>query len=159
MSQHEYVFSAILLIAVFILAAVAIVGVAYLIAVERDRKRRSLRFICRFSIGFACVVFAFHASGYYDNAKARAAVTQFQQEISDGDGGLYTARYAYLGNHKIWLRLFRASDMTLLAERTYYEPDAPQLLWAKDALFYGNEDAGLIRLPPSTWDGLLARLP
>lgn len=76
----------------------------------------------------AIVILLFCAGAYYNDARLRARATQFVTELSRGDGGRYTARYAYLGGEQILLRLYRTSDMQLLAERTYAYPDAVRLI-------------------------------
>ncbi|WP_230939406.1 hypothetical protein [Burkholderia diffusa] len=110
-----------------------------------------------------CVMFLVGACwSYYRAADARGAATKFHTVRSEEDGGIYTARYAYLTRDRILLRVYRTSDNTLLAERTYWYPDAARLIWTKDSLIYDTAvsgDDGLMRLPPSFIDRLLAKLP
>ncbi|WP_227747538.1 MULTISPECIES: hypothetical protein [Burkholderia] len=109
----------------------------------------------------AIVILLFCAGVYYKDARLRARATQFVTEPSRGDGGRYTARYAYLGGERILLRLYRTSDMRLLAERTYAYPDAVRLIWTKESLIFDTavDHDGEIPLPPTGFDGLKAMLP
>ncbi|UXZ85106.1 hypothetical protein [Burkholderia multivorans] len=109
----------------------------------------------------AIVILLFCAGVYYKDARLRARATQFVTEPSRGDGGRYTARYAYLGGERILLRLYRTSDMRLLAERTYAYPDAVRLIWTKESLIFDTavDHDGEIPLPPTGFDRLKAMLP
>jgi hypothetical protein len=115
------------------------------------------------TLGFALVFVALlcGAGSYYQDARVRAHATQFDTERSRSDGGRYTAQYAYLGRDRILLRLYRTSDMRLLAERTYEYPDAVRLVWTKEFLIFDTavDSDGEIKLPPTHFDRLKAMLP
>ncbi len=115
------------------------------------------------TLGFALVFVALlcWAGSYYQDARIRAHATQFDIERSRNDGGRYTAQYAYLGRNRILLRLYRTSDMRLLAERTYEYPDAVRLVWTKESLIFDTavDSDGEIKLPPTHFDRFTAMLP
>lgn len=57
-------------------------------------------------------------------------------------------------------RLYDASSGELLAERKYYSPQSPQLLWsAEDVCYDVSDDDGYVSLPPTWLDRLRAKLP
>ena len=115
------------------------------------------------TLGFALafVTLLCWAGSYYQDARIRAQATQFDTERSRNDGGRYTAQYAYLGRDRILLRLYRTSDMRLLAERTYEYPDAVRLVWTKESLIFDTAvDSDVeIKLPPTHFDRFTAMLP
>jgi hypothetical protein len=58
----------------------------------------------------------------------RHSANDWIEEVSDADGGLYTAKYAYLGSGWILLRIYKTGQPELLAERTYQYLDRAKLL-------------------------------
>jgi hypothetical protein len=134
---------------------------------KKDRRIARMKLAMkRFGVVFGVVlgvaVLAGVSLSYYEGAKARAAASAFQTVQSDEDGGIYTARYAYISRDRILLRVYRTSDMALMAERTYRYPDAAKLIWTKDSLIYdsaGEGDDGEVHLPPTIVDRLLAKMP
>jgi hypothetical protein len=154
-------------IGALILLASAVVAVSLLFAsvyVFSERAGRGVRLktaVRKLGIGLGLVFLVSAAGSYYRDAGVRAAATRFHTVRSDADRGMYTAQYAYLGADHILLRVYQTSDMSLLAERTYAYPDAARLVWTKDSLIYdtASESGGEIRLPPSLYDWLAARLP
>jgi hypothetical protein len=92
-------------------------------------------------------------------ARAGTYSDGWQTEVSKTHDGAYTARYAFIRRDKILLRLYRTDDSRVLAERTFTEHGVG-LVWADDALIYDtSEDPGMIMLPPTRLDWLLAKLP
>jgi|tagenome__1003787_1003787.scaffolds.fasta_scaffold20891150_3 hypothetical protein len=137
-------------------------AVLYIFSKKDRRIVRMKAAMTRFGVFLAVVVLTGGSWSYYEGVNVRAAATKFQSVQSDDDGGIYTARYAYLSRDRILLRVYRTSDMALLAERTYRYPDAVNLIWTKDSLIYDTSVEGrdgLVHLPPSMIDRLLARLP
>ena len=111
--------------------------------------------------GLAIVTLLFCAGSYYKDARVRLQAMRFDTQLSTNDGGRYTAQYAYLGADRILLRLYRTSDMRLLAERTYDYPDSVRLVWTKESLIFDTavDSDGEIRLPPTRFDRFKAMLP
>ncbi|RQZ42738.1 hypothetical protein DIE16_00645 [Burkholderia sp. Bp9090] len=111
--------------------------------------------------GLAIVTLLLCAGSYYKDARLRAHATRFDTELSRNDGGRYTAQYAYLGADRILLRLYRTSDMRLLAERTYESQDSVRLVWTKESLIFDTavDSDGEIRLPPARFDRFRAMFP
>jgi len=147
--------------AVLALCLALLIVAVYALARKDGRAARLKAGMKTLGIGVGIVLLLGGAGSYYQNARTRAAVVRFQTERSDVDAGRYTAQYAYLGGDRILLRLYRTSDMTLLAERTYEYPDAVRLIWTKESLIYDTavDRGGEIKLPPSFSDRLAALLP
>ncbi|HKT66432.1 MAG TPA: hypothetical protein VJR91_22920 [Burkholderia sp.] len=151
------------------LAAIAVLGIAVYVLIvilcsvahQEGRTARIKSGMKALGFSLMIVAFLYRAGSYYQDARARAQATQFDTEISRNDGGRYTAQYAYLGGDRVLLRLYRTSDMRLLAERTYEYPDAVRLIWAKESLIFDTavESDGEIKLPPTRLDRLRAMLP
>jgi hypothetical protein len=151
------------------LAAIGLTGIAVclLIVVLYSLSRKERRFervkpgMKALGFGLLIVTLLFCADSYYKDARVRAHATQFDSEASRYDGGRYTAQYAYLEGNRILLRLYRTSDMRLLAERTYEYPDAVRLIWTRESLIFDTavESDGEIKLPPTQFDRLRAMLP
>ncbi|WP_254218161.1 hypothetical protein [Burkholderia multivorans] len=151
------------------LAAVVLLGITagllivvlYSFSRQEGRIGRMKSGMKAFGSALAIVILLFCAGAYYKDARLRARATQFVTELSRGDGGRYAARYAYLGGERILLRLYRTSDMQLLAERTYAYPDAVRLIWTKESLIFDTavDHDGEIRLPPTRFDRFKAMLP
>lgn len=94
----------------------------------------------------------------------RRSANDWIEEVSDADGGLYTAKYAYLGRGWILLRIYKTGRPKLLAERTYQYLDRAKLLWLKNVIIYDAAEDELIHdggvnLPPTCLDYALANLP
>ncbi|HDR9492757.1 hypothetical protein [Burkholderia stabilis] len=76
----------------------------------------------------------------------------------------YTATYCYGPGEHVVLRLYRSSNMDLIAERMFRYPrgEPVRLTWDQDAVVYdtaASDGEGIIELPPSFGDRLLAKLP
>ncbi|WP_257128106.1 hypothetical protein [Burkholderia sp. MSMB1072] len=151
------------------LAAIALFGIAvcvsivvlYSLAHQDGRAVRMKSGMKALGFGVAVVAFLGCAGSYYQDAHVRARATQFDTELSRSDGGRYTAQYTYLAGDRILLRLYRTSDMRLLAERTYEYPDSVRLIWTKDSLIFDAavDSDGEIKLPPTLFDRFKAMLP
>jgi hypothetical protein len=124
------------------------------------RWKRALR---KMSIWLWSIFIVCASWNYYQDASVRAKVTKFHRELSDDEAnkGEYMAEYAYLPLDRILLRVYRTSDMELLAERTYLYLDAARLTWTKNSLIYDTsiDNGGEINLPPTLYDRLMAKLP
>jgi hypothetical protein len=151
------VFSAIALLVIFIFT---------LIYVFYSRKGRLVRLkiaLRKIGIWFGSIFIVVVSWNYYHDAIDRAKATDFDKELSDNEAykGEYMAEYAYLPGRRIYLRVYRTSDMTLLADRTYAYPDAARLTWGRKSLIYDTsiDDGGEINLPPTLYDRLMAKLP
>ncbi|WP_423369305.1 hypothetical protein [Burkholderia sp. LMG 32019] len=93
-----------------------------------------------------------------------AELNKCHTERSRADDERYTATYCYGPGENVVLRLYRSSSMNLLAERLFsYPRDEPvRLTWDRDAVVYdaaASDGDGIITLPPSLIDRLLAKLP
>ncbi|WP_260435994.1 hypothetical protein [Burkholderia sp. Bp9143] len=151
------------------LAEIALIGIAVCILIvifcslarQEGRAARMKSGMKVLGLGLATVTFLCFAGSYYQDARVRARATQFDTERSRNDGGRYTAQYAYLGGDRILLRLYRTSDMQLLAERTYEYPDAVRLIWTKESLIFDTavDSDGEIKLPPAQIERWKAMLP
>jgi len=85
-------------------------------------------------------------------------------EVSSDDGGLYTVKYAYVSQDWLTFKLYKTGEQELLAERTYQTIDGPKFTWIDGMLIYDTNSNsyiydGAVRLPPTTLDRWLARLP
>jgi hypothetical protein len=123
------------------------------------RGARVLRWALCIAVVLVGVRYCFEARG---RSRADEYPDQWRTEISDVQGGAYTARSTVVHHGTILLRLYRTGDSTLLAERTYREHGV-ELLWTNDELIYDTADdsflGGGIQLPPTRLDKLLAKLP
>jgi hypothetical protein len=115
--------------------------------------KRSLKLV-------AWVVLVMAGLKYAIDARGRSNASGCAKQFSSADGGLYLTEHCFLSGDKTLLRVYRAKDGTLLAERTYPELDTPELVWSKDEVYdrFGPEDVA-IPLPPSLLDRLRAKLP
>ncbi|MCZ2497149.1 hypothetical protein GN316_10295 [Xylophilus sp. Kf1] len=85
-------------------------------------------------------------------------------EASEADGGIYDAKYAYVRNGWIFLRIYRRGCDEILAERLYYSGDRAKFFWLKDIMAYNTASDdwphdGTVVLPPTPMDRLLTYLP
>lgn len=116
----------------------------------------------RILVGTGIVVAVGYSWSYWKDARLRSLITSRDCETERSPDGLYTARYCYVGKQTV-LRLYDASGQQLLVERTYvdYSGVPVRLYWKQDAVKYddGNDNLGVVHLPPSSYDRLLAKLP
>ncbi|WP_244135176.1 MULTISPECIES: hypothetical protein [unclassified Burkholderia] len=138
-----------------------LIVVLYSLSHKEGRVERMKSGMKALGSGLAIVTLLFCAGSYYKDARVRSQAMRFDTELSRNDGGRYTAQYAYLGADRILLRLYRTSDMRLLAERTYESPDSVRLVWTKKSLIFDTavDSEGEIRLPPTRFDRFKAMLP
>ncbi|MCA8009215.1 hypothetical protein KPB04_10500 [Burkholderia cenocepacia] len=148
-------------IALFGIAVCVLIVVLYSLAHQEGRAARMKSGMKALGFGVAVVTALGCAGSYYQDAHVRARATQFDTELSTNDGGRYTAKYTYLAGDRILLRLYRTSDMRLLAERTYEYPESIRLVWTKEFLIFDTavDSDGEIKLPPTLFDRLTAMLP
>ncbi|WP_257127956.1 hypothetical protein [Burkholderia sp. MSMB1835] len=148
-------------IALFGIAVCLLIVVLYSLAHQEGRAARMKSGLKALGFGVAVVTFLGCAGSYYQDARIRARATQFDTELSRNDGGRYTAQYSYLARDRVLLRLYRTSDMRLLAEQTYEYPDSVRLVWTKDSLIFDAavDGDGEIKLPPTLFDRFKAMLP
>jgi hypothetical protein len=102
-----------------------------------------------------------YAWNYWKSAHLRSFCEPKDRNSEYSADGHYLARYCYFKD-TIVLRLYDKDGTQLLAERTYRDPSGVpvELYWKKGALLYPEEhDLGTIRLPPSLYDRILAKLP
>ena len=148
-------------IMIFGIAACLLIAVLYGLSHEDGRAARMKFGMKLIGSGLVIITLLGCATSYYKDARVRAYATRFGTELSKNDGGRYTAKYAYLAGNRILLRLYRTSDMRLLAERTYEYADAVRLVWTKESLIFDTaaDSDGEIELPPTQLDRLKAMLP
>lgn len=80
--------------------------------------------------------------------------------VDNPDHVPYVARYCILARNTILFRLYDASGKQLLAERTYFQMDRPNISWAPGKIWYDTaSDDMYVRLPPTMLDFLRAKLP
>lgn len=104
------------------------------------------------------------ASSYYYEVRHRKAAREWDISISTEDNGKYTAKYNYMSERLIYLKIYETATEELLATRTYDSGDIARLYWFKDHLTYSTYDTsmfydGSINLPPTKMDKLLTYLP
>jgi hypothetical protein len=128
-------------------------------------KHSVLKFI-KYSVAAILLLVSFIAASIYlFAALQRSNLGTPIEELSDQDAGLYTARYINIGNNYYVLRLYRTKDQAFLAERMYFDPEEPRLLWEKDELIYTEKwndwyfYEGKLNLPPTVWDRMMTYLP
>lgn len=138
-----------------------LIVVLYSLSHKEGRVERMKSGMKALGSGLAIVTLLFCAGSYYKDARVRSQAIRFDTERSRNDGGRYTAQYAYLGADRVLLRLYRTSDMQLLAERTYESADSVRLVWTKESLIFDTavDSEGEIRLPPTRFDRFKAMLP
>jgi hypothetical protein len=139
-----------------------LVAILYVFSGKTGRKARLKKAGIRGVFGTTLFLVAVFALRYQADARERANAHISGESISDEDGGPYIARYAYLGNREVLLRVYRRSDMSLIAERTYSELDEVKLAWTTDELIYDTsafDGKGYIDLPPTLLDRILAKFP
>jgi hypothetical protein len=73
----------------------------------------------------------------------------------------YSARFCYLTADTVVLRLYDIQETQLLAERTFFELDRPNIVWSDRGLIYDTSsiDGGVIQIPPGLIERIRARLP
>ena len=86
------------------------------------------------------------------------------EQVSDVNEGAYTVRYAYVAENWISLKIYKTGENQLLAERTYQFVGPADFTWVNNKLIYDMSDNsfyydGLVNLPPTKIDRLLAYLP
>ena len=94
----------------------------------------------------------------------RAGDHRWYGKISTEDGGIYTARYAWVSHDVLLLRIYRTGGTTILAERLYLAPGDDKLVWTENSVIYDTSGSdwlfgGSIQLPPTRWDRVLTYLP
>ncbi|CAG9176179.1 hypothetical protein LMG23992_03147 [Cupriavidus laharis] len=94
---------------------------------------------------------------YWDDIQNRRNAHECKRD----EGALYVGETCYLSNE--WGTLFRLYDGKtgeLLAERQYLTPEPREPIWEPTHVIYdvGSND-GFVRLPPTWWDRLWAKLP
>ncbi|MGU7841962.1 hypothetical protein ACV22V_21070 [Burkholderia sp. AW33-5] len=138
-----------------------LIVVLYSLSHKEGRVERMKSGMKALGSGLAIVTLLFCVGSYYKDVRVRSQAMRFDTELSRNDGGRYTAQYAYLGADRILLRLYRTSDMRLLAERTYESVDSVRLVWTKESLIFDTavDSEGEIRLPPTRFDRFKAMLP
>ncbi|WP_244136276.1 hypothetical protein [Burkholderia sp. BCC0405] len=148
-------------IMIFGIAACLLMAVLYGLSHKEGRAARMKSGMKVLGSGLVMITLLGYATSYYKDARVRAYATRFDTELSKNDGGRYTAQYAYLAGDRVLLRLYRTSDMRLLAERTYEYPDAVRLVWTRESLIFDTavDSDGEIELPPTRLDRLKAMLP
>ncbi|MDF3836647.1 hypothetical protein P3W85_27365 [Cupriavidus basilensis] len=76
--------------------------------------------------------------------------------------GAYIGEICYLpSEYGTLFRLYDALSGELMAERTYKHP-GPKIIWGDDSVIYdtsGSDESGYVKLPPTRWDWMRARLP
>lgn len=117
-------------------------------------------------LGIATVIFFILLIPYLLDVENRSHAKNWLVEVSASDGGRYTAKYAYVGDHSALLRLYDTKSGELLAERTYLELDGVSLRWKTNYVIYSTSDDslfgyydGAINLPPGIVDRIAANLP
>jgi hypothetical protein len=153
--------------AVFVCAMVVILlcllmTALYVFSARTERKARLKRAGKKILIGSTLFLLVAFVLKYQADARVRSNAHMSGQSISTNDGGLYIARYAYLGREEVLLRVYRRSDMTLIAERIYSELDEVGLVWTTDKVIYDTsafDGKGYIDLPPTLLDRILAKFP
>jgi hypothetical protein len=148
---------------VFLAIALLVIFIVTLIYVFYSRKGRLIRLkiaLKKIGIWFGSIFIVVVSWNYYHDAIDRAKATDFDKELSDNEAykGEYMAEYAYLPGRRIYLRVYRSSDMALIADRTYSYPDAAKLFWSEDSLVYDTR-GGSLSLPPTLYDRIMAKLP
>ena len=126
--------------------------------------RDIFRAVLSLTYGICVVAILVFFAGYGSDVIYRNSAEHWFKEVSDVDGGLYTARYSYLGRGWILLRIYKTGDAKILAERTYQYGDTAKLVWTDDAVVYDTSENGIlhdgaISLPPTWLDGVLAKIP
>jgi hypothetical protein len=107
-------------------------------------------------IAFICLC------SYVIDAHMRATRTSSCEWIvvPNPDDVPYFARWCKLTKDTVLLRLYDAKEQHLLAERTYFQLDRPNLGWAPNYFWYDSyPDDAFIELPPSIFERLRAKLP
>ncbi|WP_242540448.1 hypothetical protein [Trinickia mobilis] len=160
--MQTYAVGMFLIFAMIAFLVIFIVTVVYVFSGREGRGVRLKTALKKLGTWLGSIFVVCTSWNYYQDATDRAEVTKFHSELSYNDAhkGEYMAEYAYLPRNRILLRVYRTSDMSLLAERTYSYPDAARLTWTKNSLLYDTSiDDGRISLPPTLYDRITARLP
>ena len=105
-------------------------------------------------------------SSYYTSANTRSRITEKDCVSQTSPGNRYVARVCYMGRKDV-LQLRSKDDSRLLVERTFDDYGDPvKVYWEGNELQYitadgegGSVSLEKIRLPPTLYDRLLARLP
>ncbi|MCZ2496546.1 hypothetical protein GN316_07235 [Xylophilus sp. Kf1] len=116
------------------------------------------------AISIGILVLLFHLLIYWYELGLRSRAQNSAISISTEDQGKYTAKYHYMGERLVYLKLYKTATGELLATRTYDNGDRVRLYWFNDHLIYSPSDTsyfydGSIRLPPTLIDKLLTYLP
>jgi len=80
---------------------------------------------------------------------------------TEKESGLYVGEVCFLGSPDATrFRLYDANSGELMAERTYNDLD-PGMVWSNDRVYYnmGASPAEYVKLPPTLFDRLRAKLP
>uniref|UniRef100_UPI001F5CE6B4 hypothetical protein n=1 Tax=Trinickia mobilis TaxID=2816356 RepID=UPI001F5CE6B4 len=158
--MQAYAVGMLLIFAMIAFLVILLVTVIYVFSGGEGRVVRLKTALRKLGIWLGSIFVVCVAWSYGQDVTDRAEATKFERELSDysTNKGEYMAEYAYLPRNRILLRVYRTSDMSLLAERTYSYPDAVKLAWTDDALIY-DTTGGMLSLPPTLYDRITARLP
>ena len=102
---------------------------------------------------------------YADGVRTRMSAKYAGTSVSTKDGGIYIADYYWHYYDAYGLvKVYRASDGVLLAEREFLFAEDIEMIWEKDRLMYGNNDKsifhdGQLALPPGVMDRISAFIP
>jgi len=115
-----------------------------------------------------CLIVSIIGLPYSYGAWERSRVSECKRQIQPafarhGSGSpAYVGEICFLGSNEFGLlfRLYDLSSGVLLAERSYYDTDV-DMVWSTDSVIYnmGASPSGYVRLPPTWWDRLRAKLP
>ncbi|WP_211443215.1 hypothetical protein [Collimonas humicola] len=137
----------------------------FIFSAKHGRAQRSLQMLKVWLQRITVTTVTVLGLNYACDVERRSTARSCRTEISDADGGLYTAELCFIdgpGNDfNIRLRLYSNRDGNLLAERTYTHPER-KLTWAigGERLVYNTAgNGGSISLPPSWMDRMRAKLP
>lgn len=149
-------------IVVGIVVLITLIRLPSLVLSSRDgRKGRTIQVTILTARLLIILMTLGYAGNYMLDVRQRSHASTWHSAQSDMDRR-YIARYAYLWNDKVLLRVYDTETNRLLAERTYYYLGAADLLWTDHSLIYDTSAEGSdgeIILPPSLYDRITAQLP
>ncbi|WP_439683828.1 hypothetical protein [Cupriavidus oxalaticus] len=138
-------------------------SVRHVLSMPDGRAARAQAMLWVWAKSAAAVIGAVVVS-YGLDARQRLRAGNCQREASPQESGAYLGEICLppaRGTGRLRLRLYSVPDGVLLAERMYEHPE-PRLIWTQDELIYdtaASDGKGSVRLPPTWWDRLKAKLP
>jgi hypothetical protein len=146
-----------------VLAAILLGNAFLFLLIREDRKQRAVRTLVLCMIVFAGADLAYYLQAAYRRATVSEKACKVTTPSPHGPYDAVVCLTPGIGGmdqEAGFVRLRSTKDGSILAEQDFYSPSPDQVGWTPHSLSVGvGEASASFKLPPSSWDRLLARLP